>query len=147
MNLYRVHVWHGSGCSGGVLGTFYVIARTETEASKHVLAKCEEWDYWKDSYVKQIDLVAQEGQYGKPMPLLFACNQINDTQFNTSVFIDGQFNDPKNCPKSNDGKCPQCQIDLQSGYGFSGGYGLGTYQWCIKCYEIYDFMPEPEQGE
>ena len=59
-------------------------------------------------------------------------------------FIDGQFNDPEDCPQSVEGKCPKCWYELQAGYGFAGDYGIGVYQRCPKCGEIYDFVSEPE---
>ncbi len=66
------------------------------------------------------------------------------------IFIDGKFNDPKTCPKSNKGCCtnPDCKGErLEGSYGFAGGYGLGGHSFCPECYTIYDFHPDQDEPE
>lgn len=58
-----------------------------------------------------------------------------------AVYIDGKFrSDP--CPKSKNGMCPKCGQKLDPGYGFGGGYGLGTYNFCHKCKKFFDFVED-----
>lgn len=52
----------------------------------------------------------------------------------------------RECPRSvtdpvtDKGVCPLCGSDeLEAGYGFAGGYGLGSYNCCMACYTIMDF--------
>jgi len=61
-----------------------------------------------------------------------------------ACFVDGKTKDPSTCPKSNRGTCPECNIKLDSGYGFAGGYGLGGYRYCPECGTIYDFCEDTE---
>lgn len=62
------------------------------------------------------------------------------------VFIDGCFRDPKTCPKSKRGKCPDCGRPLEGHYGFAGGYGLGSHRHCVnercKNRTVYDFVTD-----
>ncbi len=63
------------------------------------------------------------------------------------IFIDGQFKDPKECPKSVDGKCvrPECKGEpVEMMYGFAGGYGLGGHNVCMNCGAVYDFSPDQD---
>lgn len=61
-----------------------------------------------------------------------------------AAFTDGQYKDPKNCPKSDDGKCQACVVPLEQTYGIGSGYGFGVYSVCPKCASIYDFFPDEE---
>ena len=69
-----------------------------------------------------------------------------------ACFIDGQFNDPKTCPRSIEKPrsdklwCskPKCKGFCEGGYGFAGGYGLGSYTICRKCSTIHDFTPDSD---
>jgi len=63
------------------------------------------------------------------------------------TFIDGKFKDPKKCPKSKRGKCPNCRASLETGYGYAGGYGLGSYKYCKGCRKVYDFVEDKEEDE
>lgn len=62
--------------------------------------------------------------------------------------LDGCSRDPKESPKSNDGKCPNCRRELHGHYGLAGGFGLGVQLLCLNpdCDndEMYDFRPDLE---
>lgn len=65
MNLYKLTVYSNEGR----IGNYYVIAKDESTASRFLMRKYEEWKY-SFSYVYNIELIAVEGQFGKPIPLL-----------------------------------------------------------------------------
>lgn len=57
--------------------------------------------------------------------------------------------------KTNKGECPatffngvanvcgMCGSDeIEPGYGFAGGFGLGSYNCCMDCYTIMDFSED-----
>lgn len=47
------------------------------------------------------------------------------------------------CPESTeDNKCPTCLLELDSGYGYAGGYGLGVYWICPQCSVVYNFSED-----
>ena len=65
------------------------------------------------------------------------------------VRVTGKFLDPKECPcsienETGDGiACGLCGSEsLQPGYGFAGGYGLGSYQFCEECNTVIDFFED-----
>lgn len=67
------------------------------------------------------------------------------------VHLTGKFLDPNECPVSvenetGDGNC--CGLcgseSLHSGYGFAGGYGLGSYLFCDECSSVLDFCEDKE---
>lgn len=62
----------------------------------------------------------------------------------TVIFIDGKFKEPEDCPKSDHGHCPECGTPLDGGYGYAGGYGLGSYNFCPDHFGIYDFVEDTE---
>jgi hypothetical protein len=47
----------------------------------------------------------------------------------------------------NEPKCPDCGGDIDIGYGFAGGGGIGTYEYCTECYRIIEKWPDPEVVE
>lgn len=54
---------------------------------------------------------------------------------------------PKTCehPVSGNQVCGVCGgDDLDHGYGFAGGQGLGMYQFCNECYAFLDFVEDRE---
>jgi len=51
---------------------YYVIAPDETSAGKCVLEAYDGWDYSNFTVVSNVKRIAAEGQYSKPMVLLFA---------------------------------------------------------------------------
>ena len=60
------------------------------------------------------------------------------------VHVTGKLN-PRECPKSSySGECcGLCGFDeLEPGYGFAGGYGLGSYNYCPECHAIMDFSED-----
>jgi len=61
-----------------------------------------------------------------------------------AAFTDGTFKEPKECPRSEDGKCPPCGENLEQTYGIGSGYGFGAYSICPRCATIYDFLPDEE---
>lgn len=69
-----------------------------------------------------------------------------------SIHLDGQFADPKECAKSvmnpitGTMVCGLCGSDeLESGYGFAGGFGLGVYNYCGGCRSIIDFVEDSDE--
>lgn len=64
------------------------------------------------------------------------------------AFVDGQFNDPKTCPKtimkprSNKAWCSKCGGECEGHYGFCGGYGCGSSMVCMKCCTVHDFVAD-----
>lgn len=65
------------------------------------------------------------------------------------VHITGKFLKPKECPQSIEneaGDGPACGLcggeSLMPGYGFAGGYGLGSYQFCEECNTVIDFSED-----
>ena len=66
MNLYRVTI------SSYADAVYMVLANDETQASKYVVKKYEDWDYTVAAYVSKIELIAVEGHFGEPIPLLNA---------------------------------------------------------------------------
>ena len=57
------------------------------------------------------------------------------------LFVDGKQIDEA-CPSSKDGvHCPECGTELDYGYGFAGGYGLGGYASCDK-HGYFDFCED-----
>ncbi|HFD33271.1 MAG TPA: hypothetical protein ENJ28_11270 [Gammaproteobacteria bacterium] len=50
--------------------TFYVVAKTETDAASLVKESWSKWHYHSDAYIGRIELIAEEGQFGKPQTLL-----------------------------------------------------------------------------
>ena len=67
MNLYKLEVYN----EFRHIGTYYVLTKNETEASQLILRKLKDWNY-SMGWVETITLVASEGQYGKPVPLIFS---------------------------------------------------------------------------
>ncbi len=63
-----------------------------------------------------------------------------------TVHLDGQFREPRTCPKSEGGNCPACKQELHGHYGLMGGYGIGSIRLCINpdCDndELYDFVAD-----
>lgn len=58
----------------------------------------------------------------------------------------GRRKDPATCPVSEDLKCTRSECgaaELECGYGYAGGYGLGGYQICLKCGTVYNFFEDP----
>ena len=48
-------------------------------------------------------------------------------------------------PFNNENVCCLCGCpDLSMGYGFAGGYGLGSYNYCLGCGSILDFSEDKE---
>lgn len=61
------------------------------------------------------------------------------------VHMSGRFKEPNECPDSENMLCgnPECNnAELDSGYGYAGGYGLGAYHFCPKCFAIYNFCED-----
>lgn len=68
------------------------------------------------------------------------------------VHLTGQFNHPECCPRSfaapeSEGQvCGLCGCaELEPGYGFAGGYGLGSYVYCTECHTVLDFHPDTDE--
>ncbi len=64
------------------------------------------------------------------------------------AFIDGKFLDPKDCPKSNKGRCvhPECgNVVCELEYGFCNGFGLGGFKRCPLCGTPYDFKEDKDE--
>ena len=41
--------------------------------------------------------------------------------------------------------CGMCgSSEVEGGYGFAGGFGLGGYNCCMECYAIMDFFEDVE---
>ena len=66
------------------------------------------------------------------------------------MHITGQFLKPDNCPATihDDVRgglvCGLCGSDeIDQGYGFAGGYGLGAYNYCCGCESVLDFSEDP----
>ena len=68
MKLYKITVKHGTG----YIGTWFVVAANPAKAEKHLLNKFKEWDYPFSAYVIKFEVIAEDGQHGKPESLLFA---------------------------------------------------------------------------
>ena len=69
MRLYRVTV------QGTTINDYMILANDETQASRYISKKYEEWDYTPFIYVSNIKLIAVEGENGEdesPMMLLNA---------------------------------------------------------------------------
>jgi len=64
--------------------------------------------------------------------------------FRNAAFVCGGGKDPKSCPRSKEGKCVECEVDLEDGYGIGSGYGFGAYRFCNTCGIFYDFHADPE---
>jgi hypothetical protein len=65
------------------------------------------------------------------------------------VHLCGKFLDPKECPETvadpvtGNTVCGLCGGDnLDQGYGFAGGYGLGMYMFCEDCHAFLDFCED-----
>jgi hypothetical protein len=43
--------------------------------------------------------------------------------------------------------CPECGSQLEWGYGFAGGGGIGPYQFCDRCGTVVHKWQDPEEGE
>jgi len=67
MKLYKVTMGGGT-----FRADYFVLADNETQASEHIVQKYEEWDYTSRAYAAKIEIVAVDGQYGKPSVLLNA---------------------------------------------------------------------------
>ena len=70
----------------------------------------------------------------------------NDLPKTQPIMIDGKSKDPARCPTSDGRICPKDGTELKSSYGLSGDYGIGVYNCCPKCYEIYDFVEDSPEG-
>lgn len=48
------------------------------------------------------------------------------------------------CPKSSDdGKCPDCKVEVEGIYGLGSGYGgIGVYNYCPECGVAYDYTED-----
>lgn len=65
------------------------------------------------------------------------------------VHATGKFLATAECPRSVAdpvAREPVCGIcggsDLEPGYGFAGGYGLGSYTFCLDCNTVLDFFED-----
>ena len=68
MKLYELQVY----LENSLKGTFFVVAKSETEASEYLMKKWRvDWQYTTFAYVGNIKLIAYEDQFGQPSPLLF----------------------------------------------------------------------------
>jgi hypothetical protein len=48
-------------------------------------------------------------------------------------------------PATGQSVCGLCGSDeLEPGYGFAGGFGLGVYTCCSDCHAVLDFSPDEE---
>lgn len=69
MKLYKVSV------EGAHRYDCLVLANNETQASRYVMKKHEEWGYSTQSYVECVKLIAEADQYGEPLVLLNAISR------------------------------------------------------------------------
>jgi hypothetical protein len=76
--------------------------------------------------------VARDG--ANPMPGVHAC---------------GKFQSDDRCPKTvlnpvtEENVCGLCGSDeIEPGYGFAGGFGLGVYNFCTACNTVLDFSED-----
>lgn len=65
------------------------------------------------------------------------------------VHLSGKFLDTDRCPRTvqnvftEEPVCGLCGCDeLENGYGFAGGFGLGLYTACCGCKAILDFSED-----
>lgn len=65
--------------------------------------------------------------------------------------IAGKWGDAKDCPRSAFDEITQKQVcglcgcdQVEPGYGYAGGFGLGSYLICLECYEVQDFTEDLE---
>lgn len=65
------------------------------------------------------------------------------------VHCTGKFLEGENCPRtvfnpvSGRNVCGLCGGgEIDQGYGFAGGYGLGVYNFCLSCNAVLDFSPD-----
>ena len=66
-----------------------------------------------------------------PMPGVHAVGKFNKGE-SPKTFFNGVAN-----------VCGMCGSDeIEAGYGFAGGFGLGVYQCCMDCYAIMDFSED-----
>lgn len=63
--------------------------------------------------------------------------------------VAGKWGDPKETPRSvfceisQRNVCGLCGSDqLEGGYGYAGGFGLGGYNFCLDCNEVQDFSED-----
>lgn len=68
------------------------------------------------------------------------------------VIACGQFAEQQDCPRtawdpvSNLNCCGLCgSPNVEAGYGFGGGYGLGSYQFCFDCNNFLDFSEDTDE--
>lgn len=68
-----------------------------------------------------------------------------------AIHIAGRWGDPKESPQSAFDEISQRQVcgmcgsdELECGYGFAGGFGLGSYMCCCECWTIQDFHEDME---
>jgi len=66
-----------------------------------------------------------------------------------AVHVTGKFNTVENCPQtandpvSGQQVCGLCGSDeIDPGYGYAGGYGLGGYNFCMACGTVMDFSED-----
>lgn len=73
------------------------------------------------------------------------------TELLGACHVAGKWGDPKETPHSvfcdisQRNVCGLCGSDqLEPGYGFAGGFGLGSYNFCMECNEVQDFSEDCE---
>jgi len=75
MKLYKVSVHMGYSTSD-----YLVLANDEAQASKYTMQMYHEWYITECVYVSNIELIAEEGQYAKPMVLLDSISSKEETK-------------------------------------------------------------------
>lgn len=75
--------------------------------------------------------------------------RINAQNPRPGLHITGKFLEPRQCPGttwcdvSDSQICGLCGSDeLDTGYGYAGGYGLGCYNYCMACNSVLDFCED-----
>jgi NMD protein affecting ribosome stability and mRNA decay len=73
------------------------------------------------------------------------------TQAAGAFHIAGKWGDAKESPRSAWDEISQRQVcgmcgssELEPGYGYAGGFGLGSYQFCLDCCVVQDFSEDLE---
>lgn len=65
------------------------------------------------------------------------------------MHLSGKFQDVDRCPRTVENPVTEEQVcglcgsdDLEPGYGFAGGFGLGVYTFCCGCNAVLDFSED-----
>lgn len=68
---------------------------------------------------------------------MITVNKTNQTMVATD-----EAKSSKVCPKAPNSVCPKCQKELQSSYGLGSGYGYGSYDVCLSCWLVFNFVED-----